>query len=455
MIGGKLKYDHQFMSAKRIGKYGYKDSELRILARKLKSINKELKEKKDSPELSFRKLPFDKKVLKQVISLSRKLKRKHENLLVVGIGGSDLGARAIYQALAGDYANQLSSNRKMKIYFSGDTTDPQPLVDLLKVINLKKTVIYVVSSSGSTTETMATFLFLRKKLIQKVGRKKHAQQILVTTGKDSILSEIATKEGYQILPHYPGGGRYSVLSVHGLLPIACAGFDIERLLAGARVIERMTKKNSQKTNLPYFFACLQYLAFTKRKQNISVIMPYNYYLNEFSFWFRQLWAESLANKKDFKNKTVNAGMTPVASLGPTDQHSQIQLYNEGPYDKVITFLLVDNINNNLKVPKYKNQDLNYLNNHKFADILKIEHRATAVSLMKNKRANGTIILPKLNEFYLGQLFYFYEMATVYITQLLGVNAFDQPGVEQSKNYMYGILGRAGYEKYKDEINTLK
>jgi glucose-6-phosphate isomerase len=454
MLGGKIKYDHEFMSAKRIGKYGYKDSEIRILARKLKSINQELKEKQDSPELSFRKLPFDKKTLKQVQGLSKQLVRNYENMLVVGIGGSDLGARAVYQALAGDYANQLSSKRKLKIYFTGDTTDPQPLTDLLKVIDLKKTIIYVISKSGSTTETMATFLFLRKKLIKKVGRKKHARQILVTTGQGSILDKIAEEEDYQVLEHYPGGGRYSVLSVHGLFPAACAGFDMERLLAGAKVIERMTKKNSQKVNQPYLFACLQYLAFTKRKQNISVIMPYNYYLNEFGFWFRQLWAESLANKKDFKNKIVNAGMTPVASLGPTDQHSQIQLYNEGPFDKVITFLLVDNINNNLKVPKYNNDDLNYLNNHKFADILKIEHRATSVSLMKNKRANGTIHLPKLNEYYLGQLFYFYEMATVYITQLLGVNAFDQPGVEQSKNYMYGILGRSGYEKYKDEINKI-
>lgn len=228
MIGGKIKYDHEFMSAKRVGKYGYKDSEIKSLAKKLRSINKELKEKKDSPELSFRKLPFDKKTLKQVVNLSRKFRRLYDNLVVVGIGGSDLGARAIYQALAGDYATQMSS-RQMNLYFAGNTTDPAPLVDLLKVINLKKTLIYVISKSGSTTETMSTFLFLRKKLIQKVGKKKHKDQIIITTGHDSILSEIAQKEGYQVLPHYPGGGRYSVLSVHGLLPIACAGFDVERL----------------------------------------------------------------------------------------------------------------------------------------------------------------------------------------------------------------------------------
>jgi glucose-6-phosphate isomerase len=195
--------------------------------------------------------------------------------------------------------------------------------------------------------------------------------------------------------------------------------------------------------LPFVFAALQFLAYKKRKQNISILMPYNYYLNEFSFWFRQLVAESLG-----KNKL---GITPIASLGPSDQHSQIQLYIEGPHDKIITFITVENNKYDLSVPRYQKSELSYLGGHSFNNILKVEHWATSISLMEHKRPNGTIILPELNEFYLGQLFFFFEMAVVYLGELLDVNVFNQPGVEHSKKYMYGLLGRKGFEKEAKEI----
>ena len=422
----------------------------------MKKINKKLRQEKDDPNLSFRKLPYNKKEIKEILSLSRKLRNKFENLVVVGVGGSDLGARAIYSALVGDFGNQLPKRGKnLKIYFLGNTTDPAPMRDLLKVINLKRTVFYIVSNSGNTVEPLSVFLFLRKKVIWKVGRKRHKEHFIITTNLEKGgLLEIAKKEGYLILEHYEGGGRYSVLSVNALLPAACAGFEINKLLAGARAIDRLAKNNNYKKNLPFFFAALQYLAYTKRQQNISVLMPYIYYLREFSDWFRQLWGESLANKYNFKKKKVNIGITPMAALGPTDQHSQIQLYIEGPYDKIITFIKLGKSYNGFKVPKYKNSEIVYLGGHRFYNILAIEHRATSVSLMKNKRPNGTIILPELNEYFLGQLFYFFEMAVLYLGELLQVNVFDQPGVEQSKKYMYGLLGKKGYEKDKQEINKI-
>ena len=172
-------------------------------------------------------------------------------------------------------------------------------------------------------------------------------------------------------------------------------------------------------------------------------MPYNYYLNEFAFWFRQLWAESLGKDK--------LGITPIAALGPTDQHSQLQLYIEGPHDKIITFVIAEKYKHDLRVPKTNNREAAYLGGHSFNKILNIEYKATSVSLMKNKRPNGTIYLPELNEYYLGQLFFFFEMAAVYLGELLGINVFDQPGVEHSKKYMYGLLGRKGFEKEAREI----
>jgi len=456
MLNSSIKYDYGFMAADKVGKYGFKKAELLKLASQLKLFNQKLKQEKDQPELSFRKLPYDKKNLKQVLKLAKKLQGRFDNLVVVGIGGSDLGARAIYQALTGSFASFLPKKwRMMKIYFCGNTTDPQPLADLLKVIDIRKTVFYVVSKSGETVEPLSCFLFLRKKVIGKVGYKKHQEHFIVTTDlKDNALLEIAKKEGYKILPHFPGSGRFSILSVNSLLPAACAGLDIRQLLTGAKVMDRLSKSNNYQNNLPFLFAALQYLAYKNRKQNISVIMPYAYSLRDFAFWARQHLGESLNKKYNLAKKIVNIGISYIAALGPTDQHSQIQLYIEGPNNKIITFIKVARPFFDIKIPEYKNSEIAYLGGHKFSKILNIEQRTTAVSLVKNKRPNGTIILPILDEYYLGQLFFFFELATLYLGKLLQINVFDQPGVEQSKRYMYGLLGRKGYEKEKREILSL-
>jgi glucose-6-phosphate isomerase len=432
------------MSAAKVGKYGFTKAELLSLAKILPKLNQKLAKKISSTNFSFRQLPYEQKMVKEIDQLANKLKKRFQSLVVVGIGGSDLGARAIYQALAGDYGCCLLSQKAMAVYFLGDTTDPRPVADLLEIIDLKKTVFYVVSKSGDTIEPLTNFLYLREQVVKKVGLKKHKEHFIITTNdKQGGLLQIAKKEGYLILPHAEIGGRYSVLSVNGLLPAAWAGFNIKQILAGAKAMDTVCKNDKYLKNLPFLFAALQFLAYKKRQQNISVIMPYTYYLRDFGFWAKQLLGESLGKAK--------RGFTPIAALGPTDQHSQMQLYIQGPYDKIITFIQVLKLEN-LKVPKYNNSELAYLGGHKFSEILNIEHKATAVSLMKNKRPNGTIILPELNEYYLGQLFFFFEMATVYLGELFRVNVFDQPGVEQSKKYMYGLLGRKGFEKYKKEIN---
>ncbi|MCX6742984.1 MAG: hypothetical protein NT116_01990, partial [Candidatus Parcubacteria bacterium] len=214
------------MSSQKVGKFGFKKADLVLLGSRLVGFNKKLKIKAADPDLSFLELPYDQEAVELVLNLASRLKRQFTNLVVVGIGGSDLGARAIYQAL-GKNNCCLQTKNAMSIHFVGDTTDPQPLLSLLKIIDIKKTVFYVVSKSGDTIEPLSNFLFLREKVIKSVSYKNHKKHFIVTTNlvKGALL-QIAQKEGYLVLGHFPGGGRFSVLSVNGLLPAACAGFNI-------------------------------------------------------------------------------------------------------------------------------------------------------------------------------------------------------------------------------------
>lgn len=419
------------MSSAKVGKFGFKQAELAGLGKKLKQYNAKLTQNASNPDFSFRKLPYDVAGAEVITQIASKLKSQFETLVVVGIGGSDLGAKALVRTLV---LNQ------QKVFFSGDTTDPQALKNLLAKINLKKTLFNVVSKSGDTLETLASFLFWREQVIKAVGAKNHAKHFLITTNlqKGKLLA-IAQKEGYAILGHYAGGGRYSVLSVNGLFPAAWLGLNLKALLQGAQAMDKLGKSNDWKQNLPFIYAVLHYLGYKKRQQDISVLMPYAESLNSFSFWYRQLFAESLGKKFDLKGKLVNIGLTPIAASGPKDQHSQLQLYNEGANDKIFTFIRVTNFKTDFKLPLYKDSGLEFLAGQSLVKIMNIEQQAVAASLMKNQRANGTIILPEINEYYLGQLFQFFELATVYLGELLGINVFDQPGVEDSKKLMRKML----------------
>jgi glucose-6-phosphate isomerase len=421
------------MSASKVANFGFKQSESASLGKKLKQFNAKLEKNASNPDLSFRKLPYDLAGAEMITQIAKKLKSQFETLVVVGIGGSDLGAKALIRSL---------DPGQKTVFFSGDTTDPQALKILLAKLNLKKTLFYVISKSGDTLETLASFLFWREQVIRAVGYKNHAQHFLITTNlqKGKLLS-IAQKEGYDILSHYDGGGRYSVLSVNGLFPAAWLDLDLKEILKGAQVMDKLAQSDDWKKNLPFVYASLHYLGYKKRRQNIPVLMAYAESLNSFSFWYRQLFAESLGKKYDLKGEIVNIGLTPIAASGPKDQHSQLQLYNEGANDKIFTFIRVANFKTDFKLPLYKNSGLEFLAGQSLAKILNIEQLAVANSLMKNQRANGTIILPEINEYYLGQLFQFFELATVYLGELLGINVFDQPGVEDSKKLMRKMLNK--------------
>jgi glucose-6-phosphate isomerase len=286
---------------------------------------------------------------------------------------------------------------------------------------------------------MAVFMTLRQGLIDAVGAAAHREHVVATTDPSdaSTLYQIAKDEGYAILPHPLNvGGRFSVLSVVGLFPTAASGVNIRKLLAGAATVEderRMTGADSA----PARYAANQFLSMTTKGRDIHVLMPYADLLHEFGFWYRQLWAESLGKLRDGKS----LGPTPIAAFGATDQHSQIQLYNEGPDNKTVTFVEVESFRRSLKVPNVwaSRKGIEYVGGLSFSEILHAERAGTEHALASHGRPSATLTIPKISEESLGALFMFFETATSYMGELLGVNAFDQPGVEAGKKEARRIL----------------
>jgi glucose-6-phosphate isomerase len=208
-------------------------------------------------------------------------------------------------------------------------------------------------------------------------------------------------------------------------------------------------------NLAYRLAALFYLSATAQKRPILVFMPYASSLAGMAEWFCQVWAESLGKQRDLHGNAVYAGSTPVKALGATDQHSQMQLYMEGPDDKLITFLTVDKFQQQLEIPaSYPDEAaLRYLGGHSLEELLRVEQQATAYNLMKAGRPNLTLHLPEINPFTIGQLIYLMEVVTVAAANLFGVNAFDQPAVEGGKQTTYGLMGRPGFEAVRQEFTA--
>ena len=431
-----LKYEFQNMLAAQVGSHGVSQDELKELSIKLKDIHSSLVKDYKDGGLGFTHLPEDSEMIKQVEQVADNLQAKFKNLIVIGIGGSDLGARALLRAL--------DQGQDLRVYFLGATTDPEEIKQILSEVDLKDTALNIVSKSGGTIEPMSTFLYLRDLLKQTVGAD-FASHIVATTDPESgILHDLAASEGYATLPVPPGvGGRFSVLSAVGLLPAAAAGIDIKKMLEGAgKLNNSILREDNLEKNQAMVFAALQYLAYIKHQQNVAVLMPYAARLDKLGQWFRQLWAESLGKAKSLDGQAVNVGQTPVAALGPTDQHSQLQLWNEGPYDKTITFIEVEHLREQLRLPGDLDfiKPLAYLQDVELGSILKIERVATAQSLAENQRPNGTLIMEKINEESLGALFMFFEWAVTYAGALLNINTFNQPGVERSKVLIKASLG---------------
>ena len=358
----------------------------------------------------------------------------------VGIGGSALGPMALHKALSHPYYNALSgeTRRGPRLHFA-ENTDPATLSAILDVADPDGTWVNVVTKSGSTAETMANFLVIRGVLVDSLGDFGFQGRTIATTDpEEGFLKQIADREDLEVLPIPPDvGGRFSVLTPVGLLPAAVTGLNLDALLAGAA--QCVDEVNEQGAEHPAAVgAAIHYLMDTTRGRNVRVMMTYADALERLAAWFVQLWAESLG--KDGK------GSTPHGAVGTTDQHSQVQLYMEGPQDKVIEIVEVENPPRDLEIPGVYGdlEGVGYLGGHTMAELLNVECDATRRALTEAGRPNSTIKLGELNEENLGYLFQALEVQTAIAGALYGVNAFDQPGVEAGKQITYERMGRPGY-----------
>jgi glucose-6-phosphate isomerase len=270
-----------------------------------------------------------------------------------------------------------------------------------------------------------------------------------TDPRKGDLLVLARRLGIPTLPVPENvGGRFSVLTAVGLVPAAFLGLDLDGLMAGAREMRAHCWSALPARNVGVLGAVLLHLLATRRGRSIQVLMPYAEALRHLADWYRQLWAESLGKRLDRRGRVVETGQTPVVSLGATDQHSQVQLYMEGPPDKVVTFIEVERFRRDIKLPR-RHADLpslGYLGGATLGQLLRAERRGTEAAFTAAGRPNFTYLVPAISAHTLGQLLYLFEFQTALSGELLGIDAFDQPGVEAGKVATYALMGRKGYER---------
>ena len=413
--------------------------------------------------LGFLDLPDDRALHRQTIDYVERVRRRGAaeapaDVVVLGIGGSALGPIALRTALRAPHWNQLDVGARgghPRLHVL-DNVDPTTISALLARLDLRKSVFIVTSKSGGTAETMAQYLVVRDRLNAELGPERAKEALVfVTDPQKGALRAIANAERIPTLDIPANvGGRFSVLTPVGVLPAALMGIDTAELLDGAADMRTRCASGKIGQNIAGAFAALQFLADTKHGRHIHVLMPYSDPLRDVAAWFVQLWAESLGKHRTPGDAGV--GPTPLAALGATDQHSQVQLFMEGPGDKTVTFVGVESVGAEVSIPRLHGDipELAYLGGHRLGELLDIERRATAGALARRGKPNMTILMDVVDSFNVGALLMLLELATAYAGQLYGVNAFDQPGVELGKQFTYAMLGRADAEQARQEWNLL-
>ncbi|HEX8271131.1 MAG TPA: glucose-6-phosphate isomerase [Longimicrobiaceae bacterium] len=450
--------DYNNMLAPRLGgEHGIDPARLDALAERFREVHADTERRREAKELGFYDLAYADEVVSEIESFANGAGQVFENLVVLGIGGSALGTIALRTALLHPYWNELDGEGRdffPRLYVL-DNVDPATFTAFLDHVDLRKTLFNVVSKSGGTAETMSQYLVIRDKLEAELGEGYRGHILFTTDPQKGVLRQLAQTERIGTLPIPANvGGRFSVLSAVGLFPAAMTGIDVRALLAGAREMDERCRGAELRDNPAALFAALQYLADTEKQAPIHVMMPYSDRLRDVADWFRQLWAESLGKQRTRAGEEVFAGPTPVKSLGATDQHSQVQLYVEGPFDKTITFLVERDPAEDVEIPSLplyaEVGELGYLGGHTMGELLRVEQQATEAALARRGRMNMTLTVPRVDARSLGALFQLLEIATVYAGGFYGVDPLDQPGVELGKQLTYGIIGRKGFEEAQAE-----
>jgi glucose-6-phosphate isomerase len=421
-------------------------------ADKVRALHARLGEQRAAGALPFYDLPAqDTGPFK---ACARRLEGRFANLVVLGIGGSALGLIALDSALRTPHR---WAEKPPRLYVL-DNIDPERVSTLLEALDPRQTLVNVITKSGDTAETMASFLIFREWLRSAVGEAGYRERLLVTTDKTKgTLRRIADQDRLSSFPVPDGvGGRFSVLTAVGLLPAALLGIDVDGLLAGAAAMAARTSVPELMGNPAYLGAVLHHLGWLGGRR-ISVMLAYSDRLYDLADWYRQLWAESLGKRVDLDGAEVRIGPTPVRSLGVTDQHSQLQLYKEGPDDKIYTVLRVSSFPADPSIPRAfpGMEAVAYLGGHGLQELFQAEARATEAALVKEGRPLSVVRFPTVDAAAVGGFFFWLEVQTVAAGQLLGINPLDQPGVEEGKQFAYGLLGRPGYEARRAELEAIR
>jgi len=424
-------------------------------------------QEKAKAAVGFPHLPFQKETIDSILRYAGSIPFDFDTVCIVGIGGSALGAWALDCGIRGPHPVQGAFSRKHPRLVIMDNIDPAFTAQALASMDARKTTALVIAKSGTTAETVSTFLIVRDWLETALGADSGARIVFITTeGKHesgekagqykSPLCELAASQGYRTfgIPENVGG-RFSVLSPVGLVPAALIGIDIAALTRGAAEMTHLCWQSELDQNPALRSALWHWLIWSKKP--IQVAFPYSNHLWGAAFWFRQLWAESLGKIKKSGRSAKHVGQTPVAALGVTDQHSQVQLYIEGPNDKVFTFWRLKDFGAEGEIParKFGLEATDALAGQSLAKLIDAEQRATAAALSKARRPHCAISLERLDEENLGALLQLLEFQTAFMGELLEIDAFNQPGVEQGKKFTFGLMGRPGFARYRKEIERLE
>jgi len=456
----KIRFDYNNMTSDFIGeKEGISQATLNSYKDQTQKAFDFVKENAGKGMMGWTELAYNQdEIVEDILATAKDVRKNFKAFVVLGIGGSALGPIAVFQALKHLHYNELpDEKRNGPKFYVEDNVDPERMNALLDIIDVKNTMFNVITKSGATSETMSQYLIITDLLKKALGDDFAKNVIATTDTKKGNLIKLAQKEGFKTFYIPDGvGGRFSELCPVGLLPAAVLGIDIKSFLKGARFTQENATTSDITKNAPLCAALLQYISI-KNGKNVSVMMPYADSLKYIADWYCQLWGESLGKEVDLDGNTVNVGQTPVKSLGVTDQHSQVQLYAEGPFDKVITFIAVDNFRSSYVIPEGLPEfpDVNFLCNNDLGKLLNTERVATEYALTKKQKANRTIYLPEVNEFTLGQLLMFFMLETAYTGALLNINTFNQPGVEEGKKATFALFDRKGFEEKKAELNSAK
>ena len=463
-----IKFDFNGLLDFNAGKNGVSEKYLRKYYKDAKAAHSHLtgllkkKEARVKLSLEWFNLPAQgPKLIAKIQKLGNEIAEKYENVLSLGIGGSYLGLKAAQDALLSPYYNDFAKARgkRPRIYFEGNNLDPETLSVLLKNINPKKTFVICISKSGETTETKAAFELVLNWLRKGAGDKFGRQVFAITDPKSGTLRKIVSRENgkdalaFQSLPLLEGvGGRFSEFNM-GLLHLAIVGIKIKEVLAGAAAMAKRCIKPGLNKNPALMYATLHRILHKEKNMGLAILMPFSEQLKSTADWYIQLLAESTGKKFERtivmgtdglekwvdNKKIVNTGRTPISARGTNDLHSIQQNNIEGENNKVLTFIKVKKFKHDLAIPDTKD----FLAGKKYSMLLSTAQEGTEWALTREGRPSCTLTLPEINGYSWGELIFFFEMATAYEGELLNINAFNQPGVESYKNYMFYKLKKPG------------